>query len=130
MSPMSTPLEDYALLADLHTGPLVSREGSIDWLCFPRFDSPAVFCAPLLQDVVATGIRATLPVRSDAAPVLFSPAGHDGMALGAITDVGMLFLRNPDGISHHPDEFVSAGDVAHGIRALAESILHLATEPR
>ena len=79
---------------------------------------------------MAAGIRATLPVRSDAAPVLFSPAGHDGMALGAITDVGMLFLRNPDGISHHPDEFVSAGDVAHGIRALAESILHLAAEPR
>ncbi|MDO4917938.1 glycoside hydrolase family 15 protein [Kocuria sp.] len=44
---MSIPLEDYALLADLHTGPLVSREGSIDWLCFPRFDSPAVFCALL-----------------------------------------------------------------------------------
>ncbi len=47
MAPMSTPLKDYALLADLHTGPLVSREGSIDWLCFPRFDSPAVFCALL-----------------------------------------------------------------------------------
>lgn len=47
MNPVSTPLEDYALLADLHTGPLVSREGSIDWLCFPRFDSPAVFCAIL-----------------------------------------------------------------------------------
>ena len=44
---MSTPLEDYALLADLHTGPLVSREGSMDWLCFPRFDSPAVFCSIL-----------------------------------------------------------------------------------
>ena len=44
---MSTPLEDYALLADLHTGPLVSREGSIDWLCFPNFDSPAVFCSIL-----------------------------------------------------------------------------------
>ncbi|PMR91416.1 glycoside hydrolase family 15 [Kocuria rhizophila] len=40
-------MKDYALLADLHTGPLVSREGSIDWLCFPRFDSPAVFCALL-----------------------------------------------------------------------------------
>ena len=44
---MSTPLEDYALLSDMHTGPLVSRDGSIDWLCLPRFDSAAVFSAIL-----------------------------------------------------------------------------------
>ena len=44
---MNTPLEEYALLSDLRTGPLVSREGSIDWLCLPRFDSPAFFCALL-----------------------------------------------------------------------------------
>lgn len=44
---MSTPLEDYAFLSDLRTGPLVSRNGSIDWLCLPRFDSPAFFSAIL-----------------------------------------------------------------------------------
>ncbi len=108
---------------------IMGRRG-LRWSAREVHSAPAVFCAPLMQDVVAAGIRSTLPVRSDAAPVLFSPAGHDGMALGAITDVGMLFLRNPDGISHHPDESVSAGDVAHGIRALTESILHLAAEPR
>jgi GH15 family glucan-1,4-alpha-glucosidase len=42
---MSTPLEHYALLSDLSTGPLASRDGSIDWLCLPRFDSLAIFCA-------------------------------------------------------------------------------------
>ncbi|MBP3088218.1 glycoside hydrolase family 15 protein [Corynebacterium sp. sy017] len=41
------PLEDYALLSDLQTGLLVSKEGSVDWLCLPRFDSPAIFCGIL-----------------------------------------------------------------------------------
>ncbi|MBG6084357.1 glycoside hydrolase family 15 protein [Zhihengliuella flava] len=44
---MASPIEDYALLSDLHTGALVSLHGSVDWLCFPRFDSGAQFTALL-----------------------------------------------------------------------------------
>jgi GH15 family glucan-1,4-alpha-glucosidase len=40
-------IEDYALLSDLQSAALVSREGSVDWCCLPRFDSPACFAALL-----------------------------------------------------------------------------------
>jgi GH15 family glucan-1,4-alpha-glucosidase len=43
-------IEDYAMVGDLQTAALVGADGSVDWLCFPRFDSPACFAALLGEE--------------------------------------------------------------------------------
>lgn len=80
-------------------------------------------CSPWLQKALAAGIEST----GDADPrYLFSGAGHDAMAIGQITDVGMLFVRCEKGISHHPAEAVSEADVAVALDALEATVLRLA----
>jgi len=57
-------IEDYALIGDMQTVALVSRRGSIDWLCFPRFDSPACFAKLLGDD--ESGVWSIAPTGAGA----------------------------------------------------------------
>ena len=59
-----SPIKDFGLIGDLHTAALVSKLGSIDWCCWPDFDSPAVFCK--LLDAELGGSFATNPLSSFA----------------------------------------------------------------
>ncbi|MCX4165419.1 MULTISPECIES: glycoside hydrolase family 15 protein [Paraburkholderia] len=64
---MPSPIEDYALVGDGHTAALISRTGSVDWLCWPRFDSGACFAALLGNE---DNGRWLLSPVSDAPPVI------------------------------------------------------------
>jgi len=76
----TTPIADYALLSDRHSAALVSKAGSIDWLCLPRFDRPSVFGRLLDDDAGHWSIQATgateVPLDADPGARGRSPFQH------------------------------------------------------
>ncbi len=93
-----TPIADYALISDCHSAALVSRAGSLDWLCLPRFDSPSVF-GRILGDgaghwsVGPTGTASVVRRYHDRSMVLETTLR---------TDTGVAVLT--DAMSLNPDE--------------------------
>lgn len=83
----------------------------------------AAGCADPLTAALAAGVR---QATGEEPARLLSWAGHDAMALAAVTGVGMLFVRCTDGISHHPAEHVTPADVALAVDALEAAVLRLA----
>jgi allantoate deiminase/N-carbamoyl-L-amino-acid hydrolase len=82
----------------------------------------SVPCAEALQDAWAASIER---ITGRPAMRLPSGAGHDAMMMASLTDVGMLFVRcGNGGISHHPDEALSAADADIAARVFQDFLLH------
>ena len=98
------------------------------WLAEEFYRADAVTCSPTLKNAVEQGIRST---GDDDPTTLWSRAGHDGMAVAAVTEFAMLFLRcGNDGVSHHPDETVTRADVVAALDAFTGAVLAVAESRR
>src|SRR4051812_47688290 len=92
---MPLRIEDYALIGDCETAALVGRDGSIDWLCWPRFDSDACFAALLggpehgrwLIGPAAGGMATSRSYRGDSLVLETHFESADGTAAATVIDV-------------------------------------------
>src|SRR6478672_4582729 len=96
----SLPIGDYAMLSDCSSAALVGTDGSIDWLCLPRFDSPAIFSRLLDPDAGHFSIAPTAPYTVSRAYVpgtLVLAEGQRGHDLGK--DAPHELLRSVEGVA-------------------------------
>ena len=96
---------------------IADRRGlTLEWRTY--LDQTATRMTPAIVDALQQAAAAA----GVTAPAMTSGAGHDAMVIAPHMPVGMLFLRSPGGISHHPDETVREEDVtlalATGLKAL------------
>lgn len=104
----------------------VARERGVRVDAFETHRARSTVCASGLTDAVRQAVAAVTGL--DDVPALWSPAGHDAMALAAVTDVAVLFVRCHDGISHHPAEDVREDDVALALDALEGAVRAVARQ--
>ena len=92
----------------------IARRRGVVLDCVPTHESSARQCSPWLMRRLGEAVEAEgFEVRR-----LPSGAGHDAMAMAHLTEVGMLFVRCKDGISHHPAESMTAADAGVAARVL------------
>jgi GH15 family glucan-1,4-alpha-glucosidase len=106
------PIENYGVIGDLHTVALVGLNGSIDWMCYPHFDSPSIFAAIL--DDERGGRFQIAPTREDVT--------HKQMYFPD-TNVLMTRFLSPDGVGEVTDFMPIGGPVgSHGHHQLIRTV--------
>ncbi len=112
------PISDYAPIGDLHTVALVGKNGSIDWCCLPRFDSPSIFGALLdagkggffrIAPADGAGITCKQMYLPDTNVVLTRFLSADGV--GELTD---FMPMKPAGSAEHHHRLIRSVSVVHG----------------
>src|SRR4051812_48372682 len=126
-----TPIADYGLLADCNSAALVSRDGSIDWLCLPRYDSDAIF-ARILGD--AAGHWSLRPAGEYAVERRYVP-GTLVIETTFTTASGRVRMRDAmafaAGQSGHDLGFDAPHELLRAVEGLAgEVVMELELAPR
>jgi allantoate deiminase len=96
------------------------RNARLDWRLV--HESSAVACDPRLSSLLSEALKA----HQTESIQLHSGAGHDAVAMAAITPVAMLFVRCKAGLSHHPDESAAVEDVRVAISVMDDFLRALA----
>jgi allantoate deiminase len=108
-----------AILSSLGT---IAQNRTVAITVDKTYEAEGVPCA----DWMMNGLEAAIGKQGLAPLRLFSGAGHDGLAMHDLCDIGMLFVRCKDGLSHHPDEAITAADADIAAHVLAEYLQNLA----
>ncbi|MCM3650384.1 allantoate amidohydrolase [Metabacillus litoralis] len=87
-------------------------------------EADPVYC----NEQMITLIEESISEQSGSVVSLVSGAGHDAMAMADVTNVAMIFVRCKDGLSHHPDEFVTVEDMGAGAKVLYSTVIKIATK--
>ena len=122
------PIGDYALIGDCRTAALVSRDGSIDWLCLPRFDGPSVFGA--LLDAERGGRFSLCPVAASRVARRYLPESNV-LETTFTTDAGVVRLTDCMPVTSEPGRMRADHEVLRRLECLAGEVrVELVWDPR
>ena len=104
-------IEDYGLIGDMHTCALVGKNGSLDYMCWPNFDSPSIFCRMLDRHGAKWSITASFPVDDRTAPISKQQyiASSNILLTKWIHETGVVHLTDFFALSKHGEQIDAYG---------------------